>query len=70
LDGAGSGLLTVNVRAWTSHMTYSNQGKGNGRNELALKEEMKALIDRDEECIATMKILGQNMAWVLQKLYG
>jgi hypothetical protein len=51
-------------------MTYSNQGRGNGRNELALKEEMKALIDRDEECIATMKILGQDMAWVPQKLYG
>jgi multimeric flavodoxin WrbA len=27
-------------------------------------------VEGDEEDVATMKIFGQNMAWVLQKLYG
>jgi multimeric flavodoxin WrbA len=27
-------------------------------------------VERDEEGIATMRILGQNMAWLLKKLYG
>jgi multimeric flavodoxin WrbA len=27
-------------------------------------------VSRDEEGLGTMKILGQNMAWVLKKLYG
>ncbi len=30
----------------------------------------KGDVDKDEEGIGTMKILGQNMAWVMKKLHG
>jgi hypothetical protein len=27
-------------------------------------------VDKDQEGIQTMQVLGQNMAWLLKKLYG
>ncbi|WP_022852313.1 flavodoxin family protein [Thermodesulfatator atlanticus] len=39
---------------------YWNLGRGKNIGE----------VEKDEEGIKTMKILGENMAWVLKKLYG
>ncbi len=40
--------------------SYWNLGVGMGKGD----------VDKDEEGIGTMKTLGRNMAWVLQKLHG
>jgi len=30
----------------------------------------KGDVDKDQEGIQTMQVLGQNMAWLMRKLYG
>jgi multimeric flavodoxin WrbA len=30
----------------------------------------KGDVDKDQEGIQTMQVLGQNMAWLMKKLYG
>jgi hypothetical protein len=30
----------------------------------------KGDVDKDQEGIQTMQVLGQNMAWLMEKLYG
>jgi len=30
----------------------------------------KGDVDQDQEGIQTMQVLGQNMAWLMKKLYG
>jgi hypothetical protein len=40
--------------------SYWNMGMGLGAGD----------VEKDEEGITTMKTLGQNMAWLLQKLHG
>ena len=37
---------------------YWNQGVGRGKGE----------VEKDEEGVRTMKVLGENMAWLMKKL--
>jgi len=30
----------------------------------------KGDVEKDEEGIRTMKVLGENMAWLMKKMYG